>query len=69
MGLKPTFLFLKNIFKKTKKLDIYDITAFDKYIDERRKEEEINFTILYENKQGEYVKYELLTTKSQEFLR
>lgn len=49
--------FLENVFEKIKKLDIHDITAFDKYINERRKEEEINFTILYENKQGEYVKY------------
>lgn len=49
--------FLENIFEKTKKIDIQDITAFDKYINERRKEGEINFTILYENKQGKYVKF------------
>lgn len=49
--------FLENFFKKNKKLDIYDITTFDKYINERRKDGEINFTIFYENKQGEYVKY------------
>ena len=49
--------FLENFFEKNKKLDIYDITTFDKYINERRKDGEINFTIFYENKQGEYVKY------------
>lgn len=49
--------FLENFFEKNKKLDIYDITTFDKYINERRKDGEINFTIFYGNKQGEYVKY------------
>lgn len=49
--------FLENFFEKNKKLDIYDITTFDKYINERRKDGEINFTIFYENKQGEYVKF------------